>query len=98
LTPKPWGITAQGVALRAGNSETIQNVLPRWTLVRLTTTERKTKKTRRGNQLTRAETMELSELEEGNVQTLTKLLLGGKERLKVLSLQSVAEMRGVRLP
>jgi len=42
--------------------------------------------------------MELSELEEGNVQTLTKLLLGGKERLKVLSLQSVAEMRGVRLP
>jgi len=42
--------------------------------------------------------MELSELKERYVQTLTKLLLGGKERVKALSLQSVAEMRGVKLP
>jgi len=35
--------------------------------------------------------MELSELEEGNVQTLEELLLGGKERVKALSLQSVAK-------
>jgi len=41
--------------------------------------------------------MELSELIEGKVQTLAELMLGGKERVRVLSLQSVAEMRGVRL-
>jgi len=40
--------------------------------------------------------MELSEFEEGNVQTL-ELLLEGKERVKAPFLRSVAEMRGVKL-
>jgi len=41
--------------------------------------------------------MELRELEEGNVQTLTELLLEGKEG-KSIVFAKCGRMRGVRLP
>jgi len=41
--------------------------------------------------------MELRELEEGNVQTLAKLLLEGKEG-KSIVFAKCDRMRGVRLP
>jgi len=75
--------------------EQIQNGLPRWILVRLTTIELERKKVRGRINLRDQKITELSELEEGRGPNPSRAFVGNKERSKVLFLASESWEEGL---